>query len=269
MVQAGPIDGPLVILLHGFPEFWYGWRNQIHYLAAGGYRVWVPDQRGYNLSHKPKEIKAYRIDEMAADVIGLIDAASCKRAFLVGHDWGAVVAWWVASKYPERLKRLVVVNAPHGMVFSNYLRHNWSQRLRSWYMIFFQIPLFPEITLQIAGNFIIKRILKESSLSGTFTDSDLGLYEQAWSRKGAISSMINWYRAAFLYSRRPTGNPQITVPTLLIWGAKDIFLSRELARLSIDLCDLGKLIFFEHATHWVQLEEPERFNALLGDFLSE
>ena len=145
VAQAGPNEGPLVILLHGFPEFSYGWKRQIPYLASAGYRVWTPDQRGYNLSDKPNGIAAYALDELATDVIGLIDAAGQKQVFLVGHDWGAAVAWWVASKYPDRLAKLVVMNVPHWVVIQKHLRRNLAQLRKSWYIFFFQIPWLPEI----------------------------------------------------------------------------------------------------------------------------
>ena len=127
VAQAGPREGPLVILLHGFPEFSYAWKQQIPFLASAGYRVWAPDQRGYNLSEKPDGIAAYNLDELAADVIGLIDAAGQNKVVLVGHDWGAAVAWWAAVKYPDRLSKLVVMNAPHGAVMQKNFRRNFAQ----------------------------------------------------------------------------------------------------------------------------------------------
>ncbi len=144
VVQHGPVDGPLVILLHGFPEFWYGWRKQIPALAAAGYRVWAPDQRGYNLSDKPTGIDAYTLDQLVADVIGLIDAAGCDKVYLVGHDWGAAVAWWMALKYPQRVIKLVVSNVPHPIVMNRTVRRNFDQLRKSWYIFFFQIPWLPE-----------------------------------------------------------------------------------------------------------------------------
>src|SRR5512145_875022 len=140
VAQAGSPDGPLVILLHGFPEFWYGWRRQIPALASAGYRLWAPDQRGYNLSDKPDGIAAYNLDDLAADVIGLIDAARQEKAYLVGHDWGAAVAWRVANQYPERLQRLVVMNVPHPAVMAQHVRRSFAQLRKSWYILFFQIP---------------------------------------------------------------------------------------------------------------------------------
>lgn len=144
VAQAGPADGPLVILLHGFPEYWASWRQQIPILASAGYRVWVPDQRGYNLSDKPAEITAYNLDQLALDVVGLIDAADAEKAFVVGHDWGAAVAWWLGIKHADRLEKLAILNLPHPAVLRRRFRTHFSQLRKSWYMFFFQLPWLPE-----------------------------------------------------------------------------------------------------------------------------
>jgi len=267
VVQDGPSTGRLVILLHGFPEFWYGWRRQIPYLAAAGYRVWAPDQRGYNISDKPEGITAYTLDELAADVIGLMDAAGEEKAFVVGHDWGAAVAWWVAAKYPARVARMVVINVPHGAVLTKHLRRNFTQMRKSWYMFFFQLPWLPESLARLKNWNMLAKSLKDSSRQGTFTNNDLAIYRQAWSQPKANTSMLNWYRAAMQKPPTPPENRRITAPTLLIWGAQDKFLGRELAQPSIDLCDDGRLVFFEEATHWVQHEEADRVNELIDTFL--
>ncbi len=268
VVQTGPEDGPLVILLHGFPEFWYGWRNQIPYLAKSGFRLWVPDQRGYNLSDKPKGIEAYNVDNLAEDVIGLIYASRREKISLVGHDWGAGVAWWVAEKYPESLEKLVIINVPHGSVMLNNLKHNPTQLLKSWYMFFFQIPWLPEAIARFRNWHLLVNTLRKTSRIDTFTDSDIEYYRQAWSQPEAYTSMLNWYRA--LFQKRPKLSPihRITVPTLLIWGAKDIFLGREMVQPSVDLCSEGSLVFIEEATHWVQHEEPDQVNELIVNFLN-
>ncbi len=270
VVQAGPQDGPLVILLHGFPEFWYGWRKQIDALAAQGFRVWVPDQRGYNLSDKPEGITAYSLDELALDVIGLIDAAGVEKALLVGHDWGAAVAWWVANVYPQRLHKLVILNVPHHSVLRRTLSQSWSQRRKSWYVFAMQIPRLPEAMLSRNDFKSLAETVKNTGRPGTFTDEDLIKYRRAWAQAGALTAMINWYRA--IIQRPPQRalptSPRITVPTLIIWGAQDAFLKREMAQASIELCDDGRLEMIEEATHWVQHEEPERVNRLMSDFLS-
>lgn len=279
VVQEGPADGRLLILLHGFPEFWYGWRKQIPCFAAAGYRVWVPDQRGYNLSDKPHGIAPYNLDALAADVVGLIDAAGQETAFLVGHDWGGAAAWWVATKYPQRLEKMVVMNAPHGTVMSKSLRRNPEQRRKSWYMFFFQLPWLPEFVSRRRSWRFLTGMLRSSCIRGTFSDADLEEYRQAWAQPGAYTAMVNWYRA--MMRARPTPAPPqktrdgvptrqpIGVPTLLLWGTQDRFLGRELAEESIKRCRQGQLVLLEDATHWLHHEHPERVNALMQAFLHQ
>ncbi len=267
VLQDGPEEGPLVILLHGFPEYSYCWKHQIPYLAAAGYRVWTPDQRGYNISDKPDGIASYSLDELAADVIGLIDAAGQEKIFLIGHDWGAAVAWWVAGKYPDRLLKIVIINVPHWAVIQKHLRSNFSQLLKSWYFFFFQLPQIPELLGRQCNWYLLTKMLKNSSRKNTFSKNDLDKYREAWSQPKAFSSMLNWYRSMIQKPPAPPSNPRITVPTLLIWGIKDNFLGKEMAQPSIDLCDDGRLILIEEATHWVQHEEAKRVNEAIYHFI--
>jgi pimeloyl-ACP methyl ester carboxylesterase len=268
VVQAGPEDGPLIIFLHGFPEFWYGWRKQLPYFAARGYRVWVPDQRGYNLSDKPRDLQRYNQDYLADDLIGLIDAAGREKAFVVGHDWGAAVLWWAAIKYPERLEKIAILNVPHHSVFRRKLRDSSDQRRRSWYIGFFQIPWLPEALLSPFQVRALARALRNTSRPGAFTDADLAEYRKAWSQPGALTAMLNWYRA--VVQRPPAKLPtrRVTVPTLVLWGKKDFALAPELAQESVEQCDDGRLVYFDDATHWLQHEEPDRVNALIDEFFS-
>lgn len=264
VVQAGDPRGPLVILLHGFPEFWYGWRKQLPYLAEQGFCVWAPDQRGVNISDKPQGLRSYNLDELAADVIGLIDASGRDQVMLVGHDWGAAIAWFTALKYPDRLSKLVIMNVPHPEVFRQTLMTNSQQRRRSWYIGFFQLPLLPELVCRYGA---LKNSLRSTARPGTFSPAELADYQQAWSQPGALTGMINYYRAVIQAPPQPLPSARITVPTLMIWGKRDAFLLPDMAQPSIDLCDAGRLVFIDEATHWVQHEEPERVNQLLGDFL--
>lgn len=266
-VQAGPQEGPLVILLHGFPEFWYGWRAQIGPLAAAGFRVLAPDQRGYNLSDKPGYLTAYRVDVLARDVIGLIQAAGREKATLVGHDWGGVVAWWLALHHPDYLERLVILNAPHPSVMAHTLLTSPNQVFRSLYALFFQIPRLPEALLRNNDWELHVRALHNTSRPGTFTPADVEQYRRAWWRKGAITSMLNWYRANFRYRPDLPAHPYVQAPTLILWGARDFALSEQLVRPSADYCLQKRLVVFEGATHWVQHEEAERVNQLLLGFL--
>lgn len=268
VTQAGTRYGPLVLLLHGFPEFWYGWRHQIRPLAEAGFRVWAPDQRGYNLSDKPQDISAYRLDELAMDVLGLIDAAGVERCYLAGHDWGAIVAWWVARHYPDRLHKLAVLNGPHPAVMVHTLGKSLSQLRRSWYLFYFQLPFMPEAVLRTYDWDYLVKILKHGSKPGSFTPDDLEQYQHAWWRKDAVTCMLNWYRAAVRMPPDLTGDLRIHVPTLILWGSQDAALEREMAEASLNLCDQGKLVLFQNSGHWVQHDEAPAVSKHLVDFFS-
>ena len=268
VVEAGPDDGAPVILLHGFPEFWYGWRHQIGPLADAGFRVLAPDQRGYAESDKPVPASAYNLDTLGDDVAGLIESTGRPRAAVVGHDWGGIAAWWAAVRHPDRVERLAVLNAPHPLVFRRYLRSSPRQLLKSWYTFYFQLPWLPEAVFRLGNWRRLADALRRTSHPGTFTEADLDRYRAAWSAPGAITAMINWYRGVMRDRPAPPADPRVHVPTLLIWGTKDRFLDQGLAMPSLDQCDRGRLELIEEATHWVQHEEPGRVNRLLLDFLS-
>ena len=227
VTQAGPPDGTLVILLHGFPEFWYGWRRQLPFLAESGYRVWCPDQRGYNLSDKPGGIAPYSLDETSADVIGLIDAAEREKACLIGHDWGAAVAWWTAMKYRERLEKLVILNVPHPIVSGPTIRHHPIQRRKSWYIFFFQIPWLPEALLRLGNWRTLEKAMLASARPGAFSQADMEEYRKAWSQPGAMTAMINWYRAAVRNPPKLPPNRMVSTPALIIWASTTAILSRK------------------------------------------
>ncbi|GAA4372425.1 alpha/beta hydrolase [Hymenobacter koreensis] len=263
VVQCGPAEGPLVILLHGFPEFWYGWKKQIPALAEAGYRVWAPDQRGYNLSDKPTRVAHYAIDKLAADVVGLIDAAGREKAFMVGHDWGAAVAWWLALHHADRVAKLAVLNVPHPAVLGRKVRRSPRQLRKSWYIFFFQLPWLPERLIRFGNWRVGRKTLVGSSRRGTFSDADLQQYQAAWAQPGAVRSMINWYRAAVRSVSRLGKTGRVTVPVHIIWGRRDAFLEADMAAESLTYCDRGQLTYFDKATHWVQHEEAARVNELL------
>jgi pimeloyl-ACP methyl ester carboxylesterase len=264
VVQCGPAAGPLVVLLHGFPEFWESWRAQIPALAAAGYRVWVPDQRGYNLSDKPLGIKAYTLPTLAADILGLLDAAGCRQAYIVGHDWGGIVAWYLAAQYPERVARATIINVPHPAVVRPNIWRVPSQLARSWYIGFFQLPGLPERLVRRNNWRFGEQSLLGTSRPGTFSATELARYKAAWAQPGAITAMINWYRAL----RLPTGTRwrRIRVPVQLIWGKQDTFLAAELAELSLAQCENAQLHYFPEATHWVEVEEAPAVNNLILQF---
>lgn len=265
---AGPEDGPLVVLLHGFPEFWYGWRHQIPALAEAGYRVVVPDQRGYNRSDAPRAVAAYDVGVLVDDVCAVLDAAGCDRASVVGHDWGAMVAWHLAHARPERLGRLAILNVPHPHVFRKTLRARPAQVLRSTYALFFQVPALPEWLLGRNDGQGLVTMLRWSGHPDTFDDADLAFYRRAWRRPGRLRGMFNWYRAAARRALRaaPPSAP-LDVPTLVVWGAQDVALSEQMAAPSAAMCTDGRLEVLDEATHWVQHDAPARVNRLLLDHL--
>ncbi|MDQ4146847.1 MAG: alpha/beta hydrolase [Pseudomonadota bacterium] len=258
VVEAGPKHGPLVILLHGFPDFWWGWRRQIEPLIEQGFFVVLPDQRGYNLSDKPLGVDAYNVDALAADVVGLADIYGRFVFRLVGHDWGGIVAWWTAVRFPARVERLIILNAPHPDVWNLLGRRRLRQALRSAYVGFFQFPRLPEALLK-ARNFALLRLsLTRTSRPSTFTPEDIARYVQAWAQPGALTAMLNYYRAL---RHKPKGPPRrVRSATLVIWGTRDIFLEQAVAQASLDLCDRGESFFLDTATHWVHLEEAKTVN---------
>ena len=268
-LTAGPEDGPHVLMLHGFPEFSYGWHNQMPVLAEAGYFVVAPDQRGYNLSDKPDGVHHYRIDNMVADAAGLIEALGREQAFVVAHDWGANVAWWLALTRPERVEKLVIMNVPHPKVFLRTIRSNIRQLFKSWYIFAIQIPKLPEISLLRNRASGMERVFLGSAKKSTFSAEDIEKYREAWLRPGAMTAMLNWYRAALRHQPKDPANWRITVPTLMLWGKQDIALDASMAQPSIDLCDDGRLVMYGDATHWVQHDAADRVNAELLAFLGE
>ena len=267
VAAAGDSGRPTVILLHGFPDFWQGWHFQIGPLAAAGFRTIVPNQRGYGKTAKPSSIWAYHIDQLASDVIALAATEGCSRSHLVGHDWGGVVAWWVAAKFPDRLSRLVILNAPHPGIFRNYLLRRPSQLLRSSYAAFFQLPWLPEALLA-AGNFeLLFRAVKSTSHPGIFDESDRKYLVDGWSQPGCLTAMLNYYRAAGR-STVPIPPLRIRVPTLMIFSKRDPALEPGLAKQSVNLCDDGQLMWLERAKHWIQREESVSVTNAILAFLS-
>ena len=263
------MSGPVIVFLHGFPEFWYGWHRQIDYFAGLGYRVIVPDQRGYNRSDKPPGVRAYTTDWLVKDVVELIQSTGSTKVTLVGHDWGAIVAWLVAEAYPQLLHRLVILNVPHPSVMRQTLRTTPRQMLKSWYAGFFQIPWLPERLMRLFNFAPMVRSLQSSSRPGTFSEQDLQRYREAWSQPGALTSMLNWYRAFSLYQEEALSGKKIAVPSLILWGVRDVALIPEMARASADCCEQATLHFFEDATHWVQHEKTEEVNRLITEFIAD
>lgn len=270
VVMAGPRTGEPIMLLHGFPEFWYGWRHQIDRLAAAGFRVIVPDQRGYNLSDKPNTVAAYTLDVLALDIINLIAALGYQRVHLAGHDWGAAVAWELAEMHPQHVQSLAILNVPHTRVFEQALkRGNFKQIRKSSYMMGFQIPGFADRWLCRKGFAPLINGFLHKSVPGTFTELDIQHYQAAWSQPGALTAMLNWYRAAGAGARKrgKRPEPRIHVPTLILWGEQDAFVEKQLAGASTQLCDDVEITFLPDAGHFVQHEKPEAISTHLIHFL--
>ena len=266
---AGPEDGPLVVALHGFPEFWRGMSSVVVALARSGFRVVAPDQRGYGLSEKPTGIDAYRVEELSADVVGLIDALGRERADIVGHDWGAAVAWWTALTAADRMRRMVVVNVPHPSVFAKEVRTNRRQTRKSWYIFAIQTPGLPErVAFSRRTRARFARMIAGTANPGSFDSGYLTQLQDAWAQPGAASGMLNWYRASVRRRPERLADKRVHVPTLIIWGRNDMALSDTMIAPSAALCDDARVEILDDATHWVLHDEPERTSALIVDFLA-
>jgi pimeloyl-ACP methyl ester carboxylesterase len=267
VAEAGSTDGRLVVLLHGFPEFWYGWRHQIDAFVNAGYRVVIPDQRGYNQSDRPKGRAAYDLELLAKDILGLVETLGRQTFCLVGHDWGSTVGWWIASQYPGRLERFAALAAPHPAVWLDAMRHHPVQRMRSWYVYAFRLPWLPEWLLRRRNFKALADVLRESRRPEACCDADLEKYREAWSMPGALTGMVNWYRALLAKPIAPDSIGRITVPTKIIWGKLDKYVIPELADWGCKLCDHGSVVFLD-TSHWLQHDEPERINEMLLEFLA-
>ncbi|HEY1013536.1 MAG TPA: alpha/beta fold hydrolase [Herpetosiphonaceae bacterium] len=265
-VKAG--SGPLVVLLHGWPEFWYSWRYQIAPLAQT-HTVVALDQRGYNLSAKPRGRRAYRVDELVGDVLALLDHLGAERAALVGHDWGGVIAWQCALLHPARVERLAALNMPHPALFRRALLLNPAQMARSWYMGFFQLPWLPE--LMFGDPLRLPRMLGWHRRPDVFTAEALRRYAEAWRQPGAMTASINWYRALPYagFVPKDAGRRRLALPTLMIFGTADQAIGSRLThgteRYVADL----RIRYLGGVSHWVQQEAAAAVNAELTAFLGD
>jgi pimeloyl-ACP methyl ester carboxylesterase len=265
-VEAG--DGPLIVLLHGFPEFWFGWRLQIAPLAATGFRVVAPDLRGYNLSSRPDGVEAYTADRLAADIVGLVRERGAESALLVGHDWGGTVAWTMAMNHPEVVDRLAILNAAHPRRLQQGL-HNPNQLRKSWYFFFFAIPGLPEEVVHARNWHFFRHFLQDAR--PPYTDEEIERYVEAWSQPGAATAMINYYRASVRQSPKQAEAQlrPISAPTLVIWGQDDAYLGPDLAEPDRDdVPNLDRVERLADASHWVHHDEAEHVNQLLIDFFA-
>ncbi|MEA5449416.1 alpha/beta hydrolase [Leptolyngbya sp. CCNP1308] len=258
--------GPLMLFLHGFPEFWYSWRHQLD-AFSDRYTCVALDLRGYNDSDKPTGINAYRLEVLVEDVRGAIAALGYDQAVLVGHDWGGAIAWAFAYAHPELLQSLIVMNSPHPAKFSEGLRTP-QQLWRSWYIGAFQLPLLPELLLQAGDYWLIEQMFRGMAIDKTaFSDADLRAYKTAAAKPGALTAMVNYYRALMLGDQRRTAGEILNIPTLLIWGEEDAALGKDLTFGTEAYVRHLRLRYIPQCSHWVQQEQPHQVNALIDEWL--
>lgn len=263
--------GPLVVLLHGFPQFSYSWRHQIPSFADK-FRVVAPDLRGYGETDKPEAVEEYTSEKLMGDIVGLVHALGYEKAHIVGHDWGGAVAWNIAIHNPKIVDRLIVLNCPHPKLFAQALKSNYRQMLRSWYLFFFQLPYIPESLFNMFSKEFTKGIFRGTATNKeAFTDEDLELYQKELQKPGAVRGAMNYYRAAFQnrHSVKNEGKAkQIAAPTLLIWGEDDKALGKELTyHMEPLFSGPFKLQYIPHCGHWVNEEQPAKVNQLILEHL--
>ena len=272
-VTAG--EGPLMVMLHGFPEFWYSWRYQIPAMAER-FRVVAPDMRGYNQTEKPVGVGQYRLSSLMGDVQGLIRHLGESSAVLVAHDWGGGVAWPFAAYYPHMVDRLIILNCPPPAVLMRHLMSNRAQLRRSYYMFLFQLPFLPEAFMRARDYELVAKAFQGWAIDKTaFSEHDIAMFKEAAAKPGALTGGINYYRAAFRQflrsSRQPGSNgAKVRCPTLVIWGEEDRALGKELTYDFQEEVD-GPLDirYIPACSHWVQQEQPETVNSYIEEFLSD
>ncbi len=268
-IIEGPDDGPLVVLLHGFPELNISWRHQIPALAAAGYRVVAPNQRGYAGSVLDG---SYATPDLAADVVAMIDAVGAGSAVVVGHDWGGGVAWTVAQLYPQRVSALVAMNCPPPRVLAEHLLRSPRQLRKSWYMFFFQLPVLPE---RFVSRSMPGMLRGGSHVRTVWNRESLTPYAEAFATEQDARGPINWYRGAFRGALRSPGRRlhPIAVPVLIIWGVHDAFLGQELVspealRGTLSFPNEATVVPLESAGHFVQNEAPDEVTEVLLGWLA-
>ncbi len=259
-------EGPLMLFLHGFPEFWYSWRHQIPEFAQD-HKVVALDLRGYNDSDKPTDPAAYRMSELVQDVKDVITGLGYDQCVLVGHDWGGGIAWSFAETFPAMVSQLIVLNIPHPVRFFEGLRGP-QQLLRSAYIFLFQLPVLPELLFQLGDYQVFDLTFRKTTVNkAAFTDADVEAYKNAFAKPGVLTAALNYYRNIF--QAPAVRSPSVLeVPTLLIWGEDDLYLGKELTYDTEKYVRDFQVQYIPHCSHWVQQEQPELVNQYIRAFLS-
>jgi pimeloyl-ACP methyl ester carboxylesterase len=259
VATGGDKKGEPILLLHGYPDAWFGWKPVMAQLIQKGFRVIAPDQRGYNLSDKPVERTAYHSENIVQDAIDLMAYFGYERFSLAGHDFGGYIAWQIALTHEKRIHKLIILSCFHPKVIQNIAKLNWRQWLKSWYLIFFKLSKLPELFIRF-NNFHFLR----HNISQHLSEEEKQQYIQSWQQPNFVESTINWYRAPINVIKRP----QLSLPVLIIWGKNDAYLGLEGARKSLKFCENGELKIIENASHWLMQENTKRVTEMMTDFLS-
>ena len=265
LVQAGPVGGEPVLLLHGFPEFWYSWHPQMASLAAAGFRVAAPDLRGVNRSDKPRGGEHYGPEGLGGDVPALLDALGWERASLGGHDVGGGLVWRMVFEHPERVERAVIFNAGHPAAWAEARPRDDPESI-SWFRTFFRLPFLPELLIRAGDYWLLSRNLRSTSRPGTWADERLDVYKAAWARDNAIATMIGPYRADWRDLEGVPADGRPRVPVRLVWGEQDAFIPLAAGRLSASKLPEGATVFVPEASHWILQEEPELTSRVMIEF---
>ncbi len=261
-------EGPLMLFLHGFPEFWYSWRHQVPEFASD-HKVVALDLRGYNDSDRPEDSSAYRRSELLADVKGVIEELGYEQCILVGHDWGGAIAWTFAYTHSDLVEKLVILNIPHPTKFAEGLR-TWQQLQRSWYIFFFQIPFLPEWILQLNLRQFLDQAFRGMAIDKqAFTDEDIDRYTQAMAKPGALTAALNYYRNVVQDHSETATRGILKIPTLMIWGEEDQALGKELTEGTEAYVEDFRIRYIPNCSHWVQQERPQEVNQYIREFLAE
>lgn len=237
-----------ILLLHGYPDAWFGWQKVMERLINNGFRVIAPDQRGYNLSDKPTKISAYTNDILIQDAMDLMTYFGYERFYLVGHDYGAYLAYLIGLTKSERILKLITISGLHPTVFQNLRQVGFRQWLKSWYLTFFHLPKVPEKLMEY-DNF--KFLFHNHSTQ--LTKAEKQRYQLAFAQPNAVQSMINWYRT----TPKKVTNPYLKMPVLILWGEKDLYLTTDSAKANLSYCQNGELIIFKNGSHWLMLENVD------------